>query len=300
MAGGAGAQHIQGCIAAQIRGDDVAVDGVGRGGRVGIAHPPLDLARCPAAFPQADQPQAVDALGGHGGEHLDRDLVERGDGSCEIAGELLEPHVGVLGQQHEARHPRRIGREALRVVGRAELRCLHLPIPARQVVPIAQGAGMRLLGQEVKGQREAPAGGGREVGRPVPSDPAQLTGQRVGRGRHGTAQQVHQAHGARCRRGGRGSPAARGWQRVVQRREDAQVLGRPGQLRVIEQGMDTLERGIRGMQAEQHQLLQGAAGRGAGHVGRLVGRWIRQRRPGQEGRSEGAQRAGHVRAVRRT
>ena len=44
---------------------------------------------------------------------LVRDLVQVGDGALVFFGELVEPDVGVLGDQHQARHPILVLAEAL-------------------------------------------------------------------------------------------------------------------------------------------------------------------------------------------
>ena len=87
-----------------------------------------------------------------------------------------------------------------------------------------------------------------------------------------------------------GVPCRRG----VQGLQDAQVVGRGRQLRVVEQPAHSPQGRVRGVQAEQHQLLERPAG--GGPVARRAafdGR-VRERRPGRERRPERAERAGDV------
>ena len=62
---------------------------------------------------RADQPETGDAALLEQVELLVGDLVEAGDGTLVFLGQLVEPDIGVLGDQDQARHPVLIGAEAL-------------------------------------------------------------------------------------------------------------------------------------------------------------------------------------------
>ena len=172
------AQDVQRRVPAEVGRDDVAVDGVGGGRRVRVAHALLDLTGRPAPLPQADQPEPVDPFGGEGAKDLVGDLVERRDGSSIRSRQLLQPDVGVLGEQDDAGHPGGVGREPLGLVARAELGGV-VASAAGVGVPLAQAARVRFLGQEVQRQRQTAAGLGGQLGRPVAADPQQLPGEGV-------------------------------------------------------------------------------------------------------------------------
>ncbi len=73
---GAGAQVLQGVPAAQVGGDLVIHQRIGRSDRIRLAHHLLDALGGEAAFPQADQPQPGDAALRQQVQLLVRDLVE--------------------------------------------------------------------------------------------------------------------------------------------------------------------------------------------------------------------------------
>ncbi len=112
------AQLGVGRLAAEVAGDPVVVERVGRGDRLTIAAHPLDPLGRPRSLPQADQPEAGDAPAGQRVELLVRDRVQGGDRPAVGSRQLVEPDVGALGHQDDARHPGRIGRERLGLVGR--------------------------------------------------------------------------------------------------------------------------------------------------------------------------------------
>ncbi len=105
MLPGAPAQVLQRIPAAQVAGDLVIHQRISRGHCIRVAHHLLHSLRGQAAFPQADQPQAGNAALLQNFQLFIRDLVEVGDGALVFFGQLVEPDIGVLGDQHEARHP---------------------------------------------------------------------------------------------------------------------------------------------------------------------------------------------------
>ncbi len=68
-----------------------------------------------AALPQADQPQPGEAPARQDVQLFVRDLVQRRDRAPVLLGELVQPDVGVLGDQHQAGHPVPVGAELLRL-----------------------------------------------------------------------------------------------------------------------------------------------------------------------------------------
>ena len=71
-----------GTLAAEVLGDPIVVERIGRGGRVGVAASPLDGLGRLRALPQPDQPEPGDAPAGERVELLVRDRVERADRPC--------------------------------------------------------------------------------------------------------------------------------------------------------------------------------------------------------------------------
>ena len=126
------AQVGVGRLAAEVVGDPVVVERVGRGDRVRVAAHPLDPLRRLRALPQADQPQAGDAPARERVELLVRDRVERPDVAAVRPRQLVEPDVGALGHQHDLRHPGRVRRERLGLVGRGRPNDRRLDAPARR------------------------------------------------------------------------------------------------------------------------------------------------------------------------
>ncbi len=125
------AQVRVGRLATEVVGDPVVVERVGRGDGVGVAAHPLDPLRGLRALPQADEPQPGDAPVGEPVELLVRDRVERADVAPVAARQLVEPDVRALGQQDEPRHPGRVARERLGLVGR----CRRTIGPSRAARP---------------------------------------------------------------------------------------------------------------------------------------------------------------------
>jgi hypothetical protein len=113
--GAAAAQLLERLLAAQVVGDRVVHQRVGGGRGLGVAAPLLDalLARLRSHRPISQRPvkprrQSV--------ELFVRDLVQAADPAAVSLRELVEPDIGGLGHQHDARHPVAILAEALVLV----------------------------------------------------------------------------------------------------------------------------------------------------------------------------------------
>jgi len=102
----------------QVVGDDVVVEGVGGRDGIGVAGDLLDLLGSGRALPESDEPEGGEPPAGEDVQFLVRHLVEAVDGALVLAGELVEPDVGHLGEHHHVGHPVGIGGEpfVLRVV----------------------------------------------------------------------------------------------------------------------------------------------------------------------------------------
>ncbi len=95
-------------FAAEVAGDRVVVERVGRGDGILVAAHPLDPFGCPRPLPQADEPESRDAPASQRIELLVRDRVQGRDRTAVRPRQLVEPDVRALGHQDHARHPRRI------------------------------------------------------------------------------------------------------------------------------------------------------------------------------------------------
>ena len=119
---------------AEVAGDRVVVEGVGRGERGRVAAPALDLLRGPAALPQADEPEA-----GHAEPGQARPARRPGSSSSVRIGrpwrprELVEPDVRALGDEDELGHPGDVVAEPLGfgVAGRHRRRRPSAPRPPK-------------------------------------------------------------------------------------------------------------------------------------------------------------------------
>ena len=105
VAVGAVAQVDVGRLAAEIVGDAVVEERVGRGDGVLVAAELLDGLGGAAALPHADEPERVDAAARERGQLFVGNLVEAADVAAVLAAELRQPDVGALGDEHGAGHP---------------------------------------------------------------------------------------------------------------------------------------------------------------------------------------------------
>ena len=100
-------------FAAQVFGNRVVEERIGRGHRIRIAAEQLDRLGGAAALPDADQPERIQPAPCQNGELLVGNLVEAGNRAPILPAHLRQPHVGALGDQHDGRHPGCVGRELL-------------------------------------------------------------------------------------------------------------------------------------------------------------------------------------------
>ena len=105
-------------LAAEIVGDAIVKERVGRGDRILVATELLDGLRRAAALPHSNEPERIDAAVGEGRQFFVRNLIEPPDVPAMPAAELRQPHVGALGHEHRARHPRLVRRKFLVFVHR--------------------------------------------------------------------------------------------------------------------------------------------------------------------------------------
>ena len=106
---GAIAQVDVGGLAAEVVGDGVVKERVGRGDRILVAAKLFNGPGGAAAFPYADQPQRIDAAVGDGGEGFVGNFVEAANVPAVLLAELREPHVGAFGDEDGGGHPRCVG-----------------------------------------------------------------------------------------------------------------------------------------------------------------------------------------------
>ena len=97
-------------FAAQVLGDTVVEERIGRRDGVLVSAQQLDGFRSPTALPDADQPQRVHAAIGECLEFFAGDVVEAADVAPIEPAELREPHVGALRNHDGSRHPGGVGR----------------------------------------------------------------------------------------------------------------------------------------------------------------------------------------------
>ena len=112
------AQLGVGRFAAQVLGNLVVEERVGRGHGVVVAAELLDGLGRAAALPHADQPQRVEPTAGQRGQLFVGNLVEAADMPPVLLAQLRQPHIGALGDQHRVGHPRRVGTELLVLMSR--------------------------------------------------------------------------------------------------------------------------------------------------------------------------------------
>ena len=280
----------EGRLATEVRRDRVVVEGVGRGQRVGVAPPALDVLGRPAALPQADQPEPGDPEAGEPGELVVGDLVEGPDRPAVRARELIEPDIGALRQQDQLGHPGHVVAEPFRfgIPGRAGV--------AGECAKAAQrgtgGSGTpapepgRFLRDDPEPDEQAieEASAGRaQDGGPAVADEDELAGQRRGRGAGRRLEQGDQVLVVR--------PETRPGREVApDGREDRPVarVRRQHEGRVVHQGLQRPYGRVRGGQVGQQQLAQPVTRPGMGRrEGRPVGAERRGGRPLADGRAHG-------------
>ena len=108
---GAVAQGDVGRFAAEIVGNAIVEERIGRGDGILIAAELLDGAGGAAALPNADEPERIDAVVRDLGEIFVGDLVKAADVAAVFAAQLREPHIGAFGDEDRTGHPRSVGRE---------------------------------------------------------------------------------------------------------------------------------------------------------------------------------------------
>ena len=165
----------------------------------------LDGLRGAAAFPQADEPEAVHAAVAELVEFFVGDLVEAGDGAAILQRELVQPDVGALGDEHDVGHPLHIGTEALVFdVGAGELGhvgvAAHLKLMPALTALTGASASVRMKAhpdggvfffEDIDGEEQSAEVGAEDAG-PFLAEKCQLAGERVGGGEHRGFEQVEQ------------------------------------------------------------------------------------------------------------
>ena len=252
-----------GRLAPEVVRDPVVVEGIGRGDGVGVAAHPLDPLRRHRALPQPDQPQARHPPARQGVELLVRDRVERAQLAPVATGQLVEPDVRALGHEHHARHPVRIAREGLRLIGddgRSERRHVRRQVLAPAATTEAQVQAALLLGKDADRDVQ-PADDRIEVGPedrgPVLPDVAQLAGQRGGHAPGRRSQQLDERRPRPVRElqpVARGEPGLEAGGQVVVARPVAEDP-------VVDQLAQRSEGRVLVGDADQEQLLEAVDGR---------------------------------------
>src|SRR5580698_6580791 len=90
---------------AQVVSYVIAVEGVGRRDRIMVAAQLLDSLRRRASLPHADKPEGVDAVARESAQLFVGNLIQAMNVAAIMTGELLQPNVGALGDEHGGRHP---------------------------------------------------------------------------------------------------------------------------------------------------------------------------------------------------
>ncbi len=195
-----------GLFAAEVGGDIIRGERIGRGDGLGLAAEALDGLRGAAALPEADEPKAVHAAVAEYVELFVGNLIQAGDGASVLERELMQPDVGALGDEHDVGHPLDVGAEALIFdIGDAELR--HVGVAAHlELVPLlaalasasATGVGMKahpdgglFFFEHIDGEQQA-AKVGAEYPGPFFAKKGELPGERVGRREHWRLEQIEQ------------------------------------------------------------------------------------------------------------
>jgi len=99
------AQLVISRLAAQVVGNAIVKERIGRGHCVSVAAKLLDSFAGAAALPQADQPERGEAAPGQRVEFFIRNLIEPLDRAAIPARELVEPNIRALGHKHSTGHP---------------------------------------------------------------------------------------------------------------------------------------------------------------------------------------------------
>ena len=256
------AQVGVGRLAAEIGRDPVVVERVRRGDRVGVAAHPLDPLRRTRPLPQADQPQPGDAPAGELVELRVGDRVERPDVAAVGSRQLVQPDIGALGDQHDPRHPGRIGRERLRLIRRRRPEHRSLGAAARPTAPIAattepQVERALLLGKDADGEIETPderVETGPEEDPPGRLDEPQLAGQRGGCLAGGQAHELEQREAVPVDRRPTGEGGFEALDRIL-------VASAFRERPIVDELLERADRGVLVGDARQQQLLEAVLGR---------------------------------------
>ena len=217
---GAPTQVVHGIGTAQVAGDFVIIQRVGRGHSFRVAHHLLDALGSYASFPQADEPQAVDAAAGERIQLLVGNLIQAGDRTLVLFRKLVEPDIGVFGQQDDLGHPIEIGAVMLQ---------LEFLFGERRRFDGAGTGENRfvLFGDEIEAAEQAIEICA-DVLAPLDADVFQLPVQGVGRGQGRSHEQVDQCAGA-------GFQSGLTCKIVLQRRHDIQIGAAFFQIRIVEE-----------------------------------------------------------------
>ncbi len=169
------AQHLVGFLAAQVGGNIVAEQRIGRSDRLRVAAHLLDLLRSRAALPQADQPQAGDTPAPQVVQLHVGHLVQPGEGALVFARELVQPDVYILRHQHQVGHPIQVLAEALRLI--FVLGTYKFQHPGRTGASHAKYRSL-FFADQVQAAQQAPEDPGYDLS-PTPADVIQLRRQRI-------------------------------------------------------------------------------------------------------------------------
>ncbi len=162
-------QALVSVLPTQLVRHAVILHGIGGGDGFGVAHDLLDALGGRAALPESDEPQPREPSLRQGVQLLVWDLVQPADGPLVGLRELIEPDVGVLGDEDHLGHPCLIRAEAL------VFRLVELVDAAGAW---AQEDGLFLLGDQVEAAEE-PVKVLAQQGSPALLHELELTGERV-------------------------------------------------------------------------------------------------------------------------
>ena len=108
---GAELQVLEGFFTAEVIGNAVISQGIGRCQCLRVPAPLLDGLGGFGAFPKADEPETGETFFGKGGEFFIRDLIQVTDLAAVFFGKLVQPDIGVFGHEHQTGHPFAVGAE---------------------------------------------------------------------------------------------------------------------------------------------------------------------------------------------